>query len=319
MKTLIIAINVLWLIAGSPTLRGAAGDSHFVDHDDLIPGQNDGSRNLSPDDLEKVRTHREYLPAELDPQGNWGKPSNGVQMGLRFSAESFSAGDGIDAAVIVRNIGSVPLTYAIGAPVELFLIPSITIDGNGQTVPRLAEARATNDFQRRMARMLHNPKSFHLAPGTQRKHQMRLSDVYDLTKADKYALNFSLKFGSQVGDSFTASTATIILNVTNNSPANPSVRQNTFNQGKPRSASVSDLPSSPANAVSTLDSVPSDAAERKGSETQKSPPDLDGTHTSSVITGGTLFAMTVLLTLGLLAWGFVGSFAKRKDPTRKTD
>ena len=52
-------------------------------------------------------------PAEDDPEGHWGAPSEGYQLSIRLEKETFTNGEPITASVLLRNVSDRPL-YVLG-------------------------------------------------------------------------------------------------------------------------------------------------------------------------------------------------------------
>jgi hypothetical protein len=52
-------------------------------------------------------------PAEDDQQGNWGSPVFGWQLSLRFAKTNYTAGEPVEGTVLLRNVSTNVLRYAL--------------------------------------------------------------------------------------------------------------------------------------------------------------------------------------------------------------
>ena len=71
----------------------------------------------------------ERLPSEDDPGGNWGSPTNGVQMSVRLYQTNFTTGDAVSAVVLLRNVGQTPFEDGGGSGVNYPYFLSLSRDG----------------------------------------------------------------------------------------------------------------------------------------------------------------------------------------------
>ena len=141
--------------------------------------------------LQKARTAKESRPAHLDPEGNWGDPSSWMQMSIRFEKSSFKVGESVEAVLIMRNLDQRPREFLVTWPIQFSFGLSIFISGQPTPLLTRAEANATDDGMRRMARSVYKGHMYGLSPGTQQKFELRLSAIYDLTRPGSYLISAS--------------------------------------------------------------------------------------------------------------------------------
>jgi hypothetical protein len=128
-------------------------------------------------------------PAENDPSGNWGFVDDGVQMSLRFDRQVYAMGQSITGILVIRNVSDEQRNYSTwGAPHVQFGI--VVMDDQGREVN---ERGVTNDFQRRLNRIVNNPKPVYLRGLTQSVSTFRLDDVFELEQPGRYFARASVK------------------------------------------------------------------------------------------------------------------------------
>jgi hypothetical protein len=178
-----------------------------------IPGIGDV---VNPEVVEKARHAKECQPAEEDPEGNWGKPTDGLQVSIRFDKASFAAGEPILATIIFRNLTNHPMT------VPLFLqdyrSELVVTDENGKPLEtrdsmeerRLFEEGKISDFQRKLRHILNNPKSSYLIPHCQHKCQVELDKLFDPTQPGRYRV-YARDLDKSLSSEATSGTAQITI------------------------------------------------------------------------------------------------------------
>jgi hypothetical protein len=57
----------------------------------------------------------ETLPSEQDTNGNWGMPTDGMQLSVRFHQQQFTSGLMVPAYIILRNLGTTNRTWVRNA------------------------------------------------------------------------------------------------------------------------------------------------------------------------------------------------------------
>ena len=60
--------------------------------------------------VKEAKTTMESLPAEKFPEGNWGQITNGCQLSLRFTQNTYKQGNSITAILLLRNLTN-QMTY----------------------------------------------------------------------------------------------------------------------------------------------------------------------------------------------------------------
>lgn len=119
----------------------------------------------------------ETVPAEDDPGGHWGVPTNGVQMSTRFYQTNFAVKEPISLVILLRNAGheSIECGSASWVNYPYFL----TVWRHGQKLePLLPTIKpGTKDG---------SGWTISLKPGTQRRDVLRLDKIYDLNQPGGY-------------------------------------------------------------------------------------------------------------------------------------
>lgn len=131
--------------------------------------------------LAEARTNRESLPAKDFPEGNWGDPTQGLQLSLRLEKQAYTNGEPINALLLARNITNqfvgfgYPI-YAIGGAIPIgFAVKA----ANGQPLTSRQEGPIAPGTVRALGAQL-----IEIAPQTQFKFFERLNDMFDLTNGD---------------------------------------------------------------------------------------------------------------------------------------
>jgi hypothetical protein len=181
---------------------------------------------LKPEALEKARHAKESQPAEEDPEGNWGKPTDGLQVSVRFDKASFAAGEPIAATIIFRNLTNHPVT------VPLFLqdyrSELVVTDENGRPLEakdsiaerKLVQEGKLSDFQRKLRHILNNPKTWSLTPHCQHKCAVALHELFDLSQPGQYQVYASDK-DKTLSSAATSGTAQITITPKAQRPQEP--------------------------------------------------------------------------------------------------
>ena len=190
-----LLLGTVLLFANRPLEAAEARDTSalevFVTDDGMISTDSTGKAVLKDWQLEAARKAKESRAAHLDPEGNWGEPSAGMQMSIRLEKPTYKVGEGIVAVIIMRNLDQKPREYRVLWPLELGFGLSLFVSGRPTPLPTMAEARATDEGMRRMARSVYKGHTFGLSPGTQKKFEVSLSAIYDLTLPGSYLVTAS--------------------------------------------------------------------------------------------------------------------------------
>ncbi len=160
----------------------------FVNDDGRISADSSGKVVLEDWRIELAKKAKESRPAHLDPEGNWGEPSSGMQMSIRLDKSSYKVGESVNATIIVRNLDQKPREYMVLLPLDLGFGLSLFVSGKPVPVPTKSEAREPNAFGKRLSRLIMGGRSFGLSPKEQRKHEMCLDWFYDLIQPGSYQI-----------------------------------------------------------------------------------------------------------------------------------
>ena len=66
--------------------------------------------------IEQAKRAKDSRPTEDDPEGNWGQISEGFQLSIRFSKDTFTNGEPVIASILLRNVSDRPITYYVSYP-----------------------------------------------------------------------------------------------------------------------------------------------------------------------------------------------------------
>lgn len=187
-----LLLAAVFLLANRPLEVAEAKDAStlevFLTDDGMISTDSSGNAVFQNWQLEAARKAKESRPAHLDPEGNWGEPSAGMQMSIRLEKSSYKVGEPVEAIIIMRNLDQKPREYRLLWPLELGFGLSLFVSGRSTPLPTMAEARATDEGMKRMARSVYKGHTFGLSPGTQKKFEVPLSAIYDLTRPGSYQI-----------------------------------------------------------------------------------------------------------------------------------
>src|SRR5208283_3792745 len=112
-------LKTLAALTGVAVFTAGADDTNVF----YIPLDRSGQFRDAAAVAESAKRRPEGRPAELDPEGHWGKIAAGLQLGLRFSTNTFLIGEAVDATVIVRNTATNVLNvpFANMDSIEIFV------------------------------------------------------------------------------------------------------------------------------------------------------------------------------------------------------
>lgn len=168
MSKILFALVVSMFGAAVP---GHAGGSNIV----FLPVDFKGysSRNVEAVEVERQVAAASKLPesrsAEFDPEGHWGRVVSGFQLSLRFSTNTFTAGQTIEATVLLRNVTT--NTLIVLGPHPAFIEFKVVDERNNvvQPVSRLVSVsgpvRLALPSHRQLAYQLQLNQMFNLGPG----------------------------------------------------------------------------------------------------------------------------------------------------------
>jgi hypothetical protein len=123
--------------------------------------------------------HDELLPAEESSSGNWGTPTNGVQMSVRFYGTNFTTGKSVPAVIIFRNVGTTPVLFGTASWDNYPYILSLRYEGVlvEPRIPATQPGQHDGSIQSR-----------NLEPGTQRRDILCLDHIFNLNRLGWYEL-----------------------------------------------------------------------------------------------------------------------------------
>ncbi len=183
---LLLPINVLW-----------AADLHpfylMKDNGGIAMNAN-GKVQANPYDIEQAKQAKDCRPADLDPEGNWGFITEGMQLGLRFEAAIFTNGQDIRPSFYIRNVSDKLITYESDGPEDLaFGITIVRLGGETALRSRAEETAASFNPPRERTLWVSGHPDPSLFPGTQRKHKVWLNRTYKLVPG-RYSINGTVQF-----------------------------------------------------------------------------------------------------------------------------
>lgn len=144
-------------------------ENTFITDDGRVFWYQHGQRLIDVSKIEQAKQSQESVPAEQDPQGNWGEQANGFQLSLRFEKQVFTNGEDIVGTILIRNIATNAQTY--------FRPAYIAAMKDGKPVKRL------NDVK--IKELTVSPETT-LFPQSQHKSKEHLNQEYNLLETGKY-------------------------------------------------------------------------------------------------------------------------------------
>ena len=140
---------------------------------------------IRPEKIEEAEHAIECQPAEQDSQGNWGQSDHGYQISVRFAKQSFVLGEPIIATVIFRNLTNGYLSAPVSLP--RFDTQVLVTNQKGEPLrPKEEEASGLNEFQKKLRKLIQDPKYFHVMPRAQVKLQVNINDLFEFTAPQVY-------------------------------------------------------------------------------------------------------------------------------------
>ena len=179
------------LISNVAITQAASTADVFVTDDGTIKTDSSGRAIFQNWQLEAASKAKESRPAHLDPEGNWGEPSSGMQMSIRLEKSTYKVGEPVNATIIVRNLDQKSREYRVFYPDERGFGLSLFAQGRAGPVLSKIDSRATNEFGKVSRLPITKVGHFWLSPATQQKHEVRLDRIYDLTRPSSYMVSAS--------------------------------------------------------------------------------------------------------------------------------
>ena len=149
----------------------------FVTQDNDLTMYMNGHLVVAPEKIAEAKMSPDAR--RKDPEGEWGEPHDGFQLGLRVEKSSFATGEGILVTLIMRNVSDSDRYFWSASSGALLNDIELTVtDVNQQTLPRKDKVTG-NTFADRLKRIVNNGKYLHIAAGMQRKEVVDLGSVFD--------------------------------------------------------------------------------------------------------------------------------------------
>jgi hypothetical protein len=153
----------------------------------------------------------EILPASQDPDGNWGKPADGLQLSLRFRHGEYLPNARVEAIIILRNLDLV------------FRDAGVLGDHDFQYTLHYGTNTLVWKKTPQIVEVVNNSiRPFHLEASTEALEDVWLNRFFDLSKSGKYSLKVQATIPTSDGKGTTnvvSGTATFEI-VEKPSPAN---------------------------------------------------------------------------------------------------
>ena len=136
-----------------------------------------------------VPLHALAGPTNQHPVVAWGVPAHGFQLGIRFSKASFSAGEPIEATILLRNVAATNLpsgfSTAGGLNGAFYDGYGIVVTTGTNVVPSLVN-RITDPWSPALG--TGSAISFEISPGEVREHTIRLDKEFSLKPEMTYTV-----------------------------------------------------------------------------------------------------------------------------------
>ena len=160
------------LILSTSLATVLAETNQFYLTDDFVTHYGD-TLPFTPEQIESAKHAKDCRPAEQDPEGHWGQPTEGFQLSIRLQKESFTNGEPVTACVILRNVSGRLLRY-LTARFDDPMSKIVLMRGQ-ERVPGKNEPKPGATFAERL-KALHAGSlgSFQSPAGTQRKFLIEL-------------------------------------------------------------------------------------------------------------------------------------------------
>ena len=160
------------LILSTSLATVLAETNQFYLTDDFVTHYGD-TLPFTPEQIESAKHAKDCRPAEQDPEGHWGQPTEGFQLSIRLQKESFTNGEPVTACVILRNVSGRLFRY-LTARFDDPMSKIVLMRGQ-ERVPGKNEPRPGATFAERL-KALHAGSlgSFQSPAGTQRKFLIEL-------------------------------------------------------------------------------------------------------------------------------------------------
>lgn len=169
-----VAIHVTQ-VGQCQTTNAIPNNIFLTDNERLFWYKPSGEKVVKLDAIKDAQKSVESLPASDDPEGNWGTPTNGFQLGLRLGKIIYTNGEPIIARTLMRNVTGQTQTFF--PPVR------IVVRKHGNEIEMKEDK--TNPLH---VREISTPPIIRVFPQTQRLSSQDLCQIYDLTQSGEYVI-----------------------------------------------------------------------------------------------------------------------------------
>jgi len=160
----------------------AQTNSFYINDESEIPHETNNWYSRSQ--IENAKNALDSRPAENDPEGHWGNVTEGFQLSIRLPKSSFTNGEIISAVVTLRNVSDkilwYPVSYGPDKETEIELVQSPSFS------PQTNAPQAANFLERVKAVHAGSTGYWASTVGTQRKFEVVLNEVIDLSTNGEY-------------------------------------------------------------------------------------------------------------------------------------
>lgn len=143
---------------------------------------------FTQEQVKKARRAKDSRPASADPEGNWGVPSQGFQLSLRFNKASFTNGEPVIASVILRNVSDRTLDYPYEYAPDNREITFNVLRGETRVYGMYDLTPGASFADKVRAAPSGHGWIRSSPPGTQRKFFVNLDKIYSLTNTGEYTV-----------------------------------------------------------------------------------------------------------------------------------
>jgi hypothetical protein len=175
-----------------------------------------GKARIEPNRLTAALRSNQSKPAEEDLEGNWGRPSAGLLLSVRFEKIEFRSRESISATILLRNVSDQDKVFDATQPDWDFRFAIRNEDGN---LLQDREPTPRGDAQRFIS-----PRALPIYVRTQRRFIVPLSSHFILEAAGKYSISVMARVRQPNGsEPLEVVSATAHIQVT---PAEPGTQTN---------------------------------------------------------------------------------------------
>lgn len=184
----ILVLATLW--AMPLTCAAEVAPAYYFNKRDVPFYFEGGERKTNTFLLAKTKAAPECRPANLDPEGSWGSPQDGAQLGVRFRKAVFTNGEPIVATFYIRNIADTTLSYLSSGPSDWSFGIVVFREGESKRIlTRIEENDIIHPGTLRMSRSSDRIKDFSVQIGMQDQQEVSLTRLYDLSRPGRYYIS----------------------------------------------------------------------------------------------------------------------------------